>query len=126
MSGQILAACASGLPALSAKIGQEIILEPGQKVILPDESLELRFIKIVSDSRCPKGATCIWAGEVSSLVEIKYQNQEQSIVLTQSGGSDQGSNEFAGYKIAFSIQPYPELEKEIPAKDYRLKLTLSK
>ncbi|MCH4822578.1 hypothetical protein ML462_05275 [Gramella lutea] len=33
----------------------------------------IKFKKIISDSRCPKGVTCVWAGEVEVLVEF-YEN----------------------------------------------------
>ncbi len=31
------------------------------------------FKEVVSDSRCPKGVTCVWAGEARVLVDI-YEN----------------------------------------------------
>ena len=124
-ASQILAACASQPVGFSADIGQAIVLEPGQKVTIKGESLEIRLVKIVSDSRCPKGANCIWAGEVSSQIEITYQNQTNIMILTQSGGSDATSS-FMTYTFAFSVEPYPELNKTINAADYRLKLTVTK
>ena len=34
------------------------------------EDLEVRFVEVVEDSRCPKNVNCIWAGEVTILVEV--------------------------------------------------------
>ena len=36
---------------------------------------EMKISKIISDSRCPEGVTCVWAGEVQLELEI-YKNQE--------------------------------------------------
>ena len=36
---------------------------------------EMKIYKIISDSRCPEGVTCIWAGEVQLGLEI-YKNQK--------------------------------------------------
>lgn len=124
-ASQILAACSTRAVDLTADLGQSIVLEPGQKVAINGEPLAISLVKIVSDSRCPKGAKCIWAGEVSSQIEITYQDQTKSMILTQSGGSDATST-FMTYTFAFSVEPYPELNKTIKAADYRLKLTVTK
>lgn len=120
-----LAACSNQPAGTTAEIGQESILEPGQKVLYSDESLEIRFVEVVNDSRCPTGVQCIWAGEVSVKIEINYQDQQKSMVLTQSGSSD-AQTLFLDYTIAFAIQPYPEAQKPIKAKDYRLHLVVTK
>jgi hypothetical protein len=122
---QILAACTNRPSDLATEPGKDIVLEPGQKAILKSETMEIRFIEIVSDSRCPKGAQCIWAGEVSALIEIEYEGQKKTMVLTQSGDSDTTS-EFMDYTIAFSVEPYPELNTTIKDADYRLHLVVEK
>lgn len=120
-----LSACADYPSATQAELGKEIILEPGQKAAYTDESLEIRFVEVVNDSRCPTGVQCIWAGEVSAKIEIVYQDQQKSMVLTQSGSSD-AKTQFLDYQIAFDVQPYPEAQKPIKGKDYRLNLTVTK
>lgn len=32
---------------------------------------QLRFLRVVNDSRCPKGVQCVWAGEVTVEFELK-------------------------------------------------------
>ena len=36
---------------------------------------EIKISKIISDSRCPEGVSCVWAGEVQLELEI-YKNQK--------------------------------------------------
>ncbi|HAL74581.1 MAG TPA: hypothetical protein DCM45_05740 [Clostridiales bacterium] len=120
-----LSACANQPASASAILNQAFILEPGQTAVLKDEGLSIKFVEIVSDSRCPTGVQCIWAGEVSSLVEINYQNQKKEMVLKVLG-SGEGEDLFTDYKITFSVEPYPEYGKELKAEDYRLHLTISK
>ena len=125
IASQLLAAC-SGVPGdTSASLGQEFILKPGQSASIPGEALKIRFLQILNDSRCPAGVTCIWAGEVSSLVEITYLDSPNRMVLTQPG-SGPAKSAFNGYDIAFDVQPYPEAGKQIPDRDYRLQLTIDK
>ncbi len=48
------------------------------------------------------------------------------MVLQQSGATEQGKTTFSGYTLTHSLNPYPVSDKEIPQKDYRLTLTVSK
>ncbi len=121
----LLAACSSQPAGSSVSLGQEFSLAPGQSAAIVGEPLKMRFQEVVNDSRCPIGVTCIWEGEVSSLVEITYQGSTNGMVLTQPG-SGQGKVEFQNYDIAFEVQPYPEAGKPIKKQDYRLQLTVNK
>jgi hypothetical protein len=106
-------------------LGQEFTLSVGQSVMVAGENLSIKFIDVTSDSRCPKGATCIWEGEVSALIEITSSGSTYRKVLTQPGSSSSTKTSFTNYEIMFDIQPYPELNKEIDRKDYRLELVIN-
>ena len=104
----------------------EFTLSVGQSVSVAGEGLQLTFVEVVSDSRCPSGATCIWAGEASCLIEFTDSESTYSKVLTEPGLSSPPKATFTDYEITFAILPYPELGKDIQQKDYRLQLTISK
>ncbi len=110
---------------VEAGLGEEFTLSIGQSARIPSENLVIKFIEVISDSRCPQGATCIWAGEASSLLKITSAQSTFEIVLTQSG-FPQSETSFADYKITFFLQPYPELGKKISEKEYRINLTVTK
>ena len=38
------------------------------------DQVELVFVDVLSDSRCPKDVTCVWAGQAVALVEV-YKDQ---------------------------------------------------
>lgn len=62
-----LSACAhagdeGGGGAAQIAVGESAQLRPGDSVALPDRS-RLRFVEVVSDSRCPPNVQCIRAGE---------------------------------------------------------------
>ena len=42
--------------------GQEFSIHPGEQVTLADHG-NLRYVRVVNDSRCPPGVKCIWAGD---------------------------------------------------------------
>lgn len=107
-------------------LDKEFTISVGQSVSVKGEDLTITFVEVVSDSRCPTGATCIWAGEASSLIEITDSASTYRKVLTEPGSSSPTKADFTGYEVMFNLLPYPVLGKETKAKDYLLKLIVSK
>jgi uncharacterized Zn finger protein len=107
-------------------LNKEFTLSIGQSAVVSGENLSVKFIDVLSDSRCPRGITCVWAGEASSLVEITYNDATYSKTLTVSGSTENTITNFANYDLRFNIQPYPEAGKQIAKKDYRLQLVITK
>jgi hypothetical protein len=58
--------CASAASSGDAKRtivdGTDFSMRPGEHVTLPDRS-ELRYVELVTDSRCPPEVRCVWAGD---------------------------------------------------------------
>jgi hypothetical protein len=120
-------ACTSTVNPASVSLGQTVTLAIGEKVSITGESLAISFDKVVTDSRCPTGVECFWAGEVSCLVDITLQGDTESLILTEPGAtSSPVTRDFNPYRIAFSVSPYPQAGKEIPSKDYRLQITITR
>jgi hypothetical protein len=113
--------------ANEVSLDQEFLLSPGQSITIAGENLAIKFIEVISDGRCPKGAICVWAGEASSLTEITTRSESACCkVLTQPGLSGPSKTSFANYKITFDLQPYPEVGKAPDKKGYHLRLVISK
>jgi len=114
-------------PDIGVSLGQEVSLAPGQSADIAGENLKVRFNRVSEDSRCPTGVVCIWAGQVSCLVDVTDASGTQSVVLTAGGlTSDPGKASYKSYTLAFRVEPYPEAGKQIAERDYRLRLTVSK
>ena len=56
-------------------LGSEFSLRPGQEVRLKGQKLQLKFVSVPEDSRCPEGTQCIWAG-----------NGKVALRLSEAGG----------------------------------------
>jgi hypothetical protein len=101
-------------------------LAPGQTARIESEGMDIRFVDVTGDSRCPQGVECIWAGQVSCAVEITKNNILNQITLTDSAGSGASTGQdFQNYQILFSVTPSPVAGKTITKSDYRLTLTVS-
>ncbi|WBL25573.1 hypothetical protein [Zunongwangia sp. HGR-M22] len=105
---------------IGLKIGQEF--DNGDyKVILK---------KVISDSRCPKNVTCIWAGTAEVLIELKKGGISCREYLLEIGSSvDLNLNNLPqlsniNLKVK-SLSPYPETPIKIKEEDYRLLLQIS-
>ena len=110
-----------------AVLGEESVLKPGDCICIEGEELQIKFLEVTGDSRCPEGVTCIWAGEVSCTVEIEYQESINRLTLTEPGLTDwPPERSFREYKLIYHVEPYPVAGVEIAEGDYRLHLTVTK
>ncbi len=89
----------------------------------------LRFKNVISDSRCPKDVTCIWAGEAIITVEV-YEDgkciEEKVISVASSNIPLNFSAENNIYSISgLSLTPLPSVKKEKLPEDYKLHMSVS-
>ncbi len=107
----------------------KIVMEQKINQAIPVNNMSVTLLKVVSDSRCPIGVTCIWAGEAKVLVQIKKDGkiEEKEIIITPN--STANSNSFIASDGKFNINaidllPYPEKGKTIG--EYILKINVTK
>ena len=116
-------ACGNG----AVSPGKEFSLRIGESAKIKGEDLQVRFLEVTEDSRCPAGVTCIWEGRVSCLVEITYGKSPERVTLTEPGLTDFPSRQaFHEYTLAYHVEPYPGAGAQIGADEYRLRLMISK
>ena len=93
---------------------------------------EMKITKIISDSRCPEGVTCVWAGEVQLELEI-YKNQkiEKSEALSINYKMLELNKQFFAEYISTDkkikdilVQPTKKEGQNIELKEYVLKVEL--
>src|SRR4030042_1368138 len=121
----ILSGCQSSEGTIKVALNNEFSLAIGQTAELPEEQLTIEFKGIQEDSRCPRGATCIWQGRVSCVLQVSDSSDSTKIVLTEPGLSDQyGKIIYKKYEFTSHVQPYPELGKKITNEEYRVLLTI--
>ncbi len=123
---------------VSAKNVQEASLCLGESLVIGDK--QIKFKKIISDSRCPKRVSCIWAGEVKVLVEFyqdgKFKGEK---LITGSNYSAGNANITGATDISTAeffknsqfvikrvvVMPYPEAGYKIGEEEYSLQLVVS-
>jgi len=123
----ITAMMATGCKA-SVEFDEEFSLSIGKGAVISKERLEITFLDVLEDSRCPRDATCISEGRATILVRLASFNTEAEVKLIEPGLSDHSGTVFVNYLITYHLLPYPQsgAETETARGDYRLVLTISK
>ncbi len=122
----IITGCSNSISTTQAKLGQEFSLSLGQTAVITDEDLEVKFLKVVEDSRCPSDAVCIQIGQVSCLLEIALSGSMSNVTLIQNGGGTEGLQQVGDYTFLFDVTPHPVSTRQIKKSEYRLRLMITR
>ncbi len=85
----------------------------------------IQFKEVVADSRCPDGATCIWAGNVKLLIEFFENGQSlgEGIVISHAPVLPEN----IGFNVSISgitVSPYPTINYKIQQEEYSVNMTV--
>ncbi|HWQ18798.1 MAG TPA: cupredoxin family copper-binding protein [Methanotrichaceae archaeon] len=114
---------------VSAKLGLPFQIRVGQTASIENEGIEVKFINVTGDSRCPSDVACIWAGQATVLVDVIKEGRDMGIFnltsTTSSGGL--AAKSFDGYSVRLDkIEPYPKSSQKIELSDYVATLVVQK
>ncbi|HZJ35679.1 MAG TPA: hypothetical protein VFD29_03560 [Gillisia sp.] len=121
--------------SLSAQVQEEnrifnSVLQAGEQLEFGDKSI--RFKEVISDSRCPKDVTCIWAGEAKVLIEIFEKGKliNEKLVVIDPNITDEIPLPFSSgdgiYSISvFRLFPHPSAASKKNTMHYSMELKVS-
>jgi hypothetical protein len=69
LSAVALAAC--GRDGATATLDEPVQLAPGETAVFTAEKIEVTFVQVGADSRCPTDVTCFWQGTVTVQLAIR-------------------------------------------------------
>lgn len=118
-----------------------IVAQPGEKLIVLErefklkigesakskpEGLEVEFDSVAEDSRCPRGVTCVWAGNAKILLKVKKDAAKPAHVELNTS-IDPRTSRYLEYELRLrELRPYPESDATIKSSDYEVTLTVHK
>lgn len=102
-----------------------------QKTCFKKTGYQLVLKEVISDSRCPEGVTCVWAGEASVVISVYKDSKlvEDKTIIFSLKNEEENKQWFAKYlpekqiKIkSSSVFPYPKQGVTVAKKDYYIKI----
>ena len=116
-----LAGCGRGGSA--ASLDEPIQLAPGQSAIFKAEKLEVTFVEVGADSRCPTDVTCFWQGTVAVRLAIRSNGN-----VTQHGADVSTDLAIDGYVVdVLDVSPARGRQSQrIAPADYRVTLQVTR
>lgn len=138
----LMAACqpATPPPPITAVMGEEFTLAPGQSVAIADANLILTLVSVLDDGRCPLEIECAESGPVAVTATVQSGSNAPNEIVFQTFTDNDGRVpemefqgmtdrvEFEGYLIQVeSILPFPQMSvSEIGDSEYRVSFLITK
>lgn len=102
-------------------------LRTGELLVFGDKSV--KFEEVISDSRCPKEVTCVWAGEAKVKVAV-FKNgnflEEKVILIGENNIPLNFSVEDVIYSISgMVLSPYPTVGNKETKPEYTLHMRVT-
>ncbi len=100
-------------------------LQVGQQAVIKDTPLQLRFVSVPEDSRCPVEVDCVWAGDARVRLLVSFADSAEKTLDLHSFLEPRF--EFVrGYRITLErLEPAPRSEARIPQERYAADLRVS-
>lgn len=119
-------ACKTGDTIKTMQLGEAISLKINESAQLATNDLLVTFKAVTSDSRCPRGARCVWAGEANVVLTVKAGENSQDITVKVGAGADNKAA-LAPYVIRIlKLDPYPVLNQSIHDSDRVIELRVDR
>ncbi|HLL76952.1 MAG TPA: hypothetical protein VK421_16980 [Pyrinomonadaceae bacterium] len=108
------------------KVGEEFKLGVGRSAALKGGGLEVEFVSVVEDSRCPRGAECIWEGNARISLRLKRPRESPAEIELNTNLEPQRSS-CLGYEVRLiGLSPYPVANEALDKKRYVAALEVRK
>jgi hypothetical protein len=109
-------------------LGSEFQLRAGESAAMTAENLQITFVKVTEDSRCPSNVQCIWAGQAKVVLTAVAAGMPRDIELTLGGGSPSAASaSFGAYTVELrNLEPYPDATRQIKPGDTIATLLVTK
>jgi hypothetical protein len=115
-----LTACADTPGAPSVPVGSPFVLAPGEVVAVADTDLQLRFDRVLGDSRCPADAICIQGGDAIVRIEL-FSRRRFRVYELHTGNMRPVEHDGVTIEL-LELSPYPFSSRVIQPGDYRATL----
>lgn len=107
--------------ALTIELGQPITVPRGETAVFPTTDLNLTFMDLLFESRCPSNVQCVEAGEARISIRVSQNGAEaETLEMNTNPPLKQDVVTFGAFQIQLTaLDPYPEeIHQRISARLY--------
>ena len=116
-----------GLVAAAPTLEQSARLKVGEALQIGGARTSLTFIRVERDSRCPRGARCIRAGEAVVVFSLREDDGGVSTLTLEVPPGGGASQSFRGYRVQIiGLDPQAETDVEIAPDGYVAAIAVQK
>jgi len=105
--------------------GQPVVLRPGETAVSADGSWRIGFDTVTSDSRCPRGERCVWAGEATVSAWVQAGTGPRRLVELRSSGTGASAAGVGQALRLLRLEPYPVSGRQVAPGAYTATLLLA-
>ena len=113
----------------SVSLTESFELKINETAIVEAEQFKVTFLEVTTDSRCPSGVMCVWAGEVIVKIKVTKDDKDwgEHSVSTIPNEIGRRVVRVDNYAIDFvDIKPSKQEKKEIKPADYLATFKITK
>jgi len=113
---------------MTFEMGETFEMKAGQVARIKGENYHILFMEVKEDSRCPKGANCVWEGQTIVKLSIRHKGETGNVELKLHAGRstlNKGTSEPFELTLV-SVQPYPVMGEDFDKADYAVQLKVDK
>ena len=106
---------------LTIQLGQPITVPRGETAVLPSADLNVKFVDLLFESRCPSNVQCVEAGEARISIRVSQGEAEaETLEMNTNPPLKQDVVSYGDFQIQLTaLNPYPEeIDQRIPARRY--------
>jgi hypothetical protein len=126
-TGTGLARCdsAGGGGVVCARLGEPFNVRVGETAYIADTRLSVRVDSVPDDSRCPRDAVCVWAGNARVSLTLRDASNTDDVEVNST--VDPRALVRWGYTVQLvDVQPTPISGQPIPAERYVARLVVTR
>jgi hypothetical protein len=122
----IVTACDETPTGPTVGFNQQVTLAPGETARIAGSTVQLQFVDVTGDSRCPADAFCIQGGD--AVVRIRASGGGAAATYDlHTGDASRAAASHGDVRFALSqLMPYPFSGRTIARQDYRATLEISR
>ena len=121
-----LAACTSGSPSEpTGPVNVQLVLAPGQTSDVSGTGIQLRFVGVFGDSRCPADALCIQGGDAMVRVDVLPRSGASRTLELHTGNLQPVRSDDLTIALE-NLSPYPFSSRTIAPGEYRATLRITR